>query len=184
MPANAQLSSAQRRLGTDAELRGWLDDDGVRAQYTAGLREDQVALLSPDTWTLDRMLLARPGNREVQLDLFADYRTNVELYPQFQAFFRGRRPPALIVWGRRDVFFTPAGATAYKRDLPDAELHLLDAGHFALETHGPEIASLCEQGVDALRSHAWFRRDSAGRGRAERRRRPAAARQRLERAHG
>jgi pimeloyl-ACP methyl ester carboxylesterase len=124
------------------KLRGWLDDDGVRAQYTAGLREDQVALLSPDTWTLDRMLLARPGNREVQLDLLADYRTNVELYPQFQAFFRERRPPTLIVWGRQDVFFTPAGATAYRRDLPDAELHLLDAGHFALETHGPEIASL------------------------------------------
>jgi pimeloyl-ACP methyl ester carboxylesterase len=123
-------------------LRGWLGDEGIRAQYTAGLREDQIALLSPDTWMLDRLLLARPGNQDLQLELFADYRTNVALYPTFQAFFRERRPPTLIVWGQRDPFFTLAGAQAYKRDLPDAELHLLDAGHFALETHGSEIASL------------------------------------------
>ena len=124
------------------KLRSWLGDEGIRAQYTAGLREDQIALLSPDTWMLDRALLARPGNQDLQLDLFADYRTNVALYPAFQAFFRERRPPTLIVWGQRDPFFTLAGAQAYKRDLPDAELHLLDAGHFALETHGSEIASL------------------------------------------
>lgn len=124
------------------KLRGWLDDEGIRAQYTAGMSEAQIERLAPDTWMLDRALLARPGNVDLQLDLFGDYRTNVALYPKFQAFFRERRPPTLIVWGRNDPFFTPAGAQAYRRDLPDAELHLLDTSHFALETHGAEIVAL------------------------------------------
>ena len=137
-------STHRERLGE------WLSDEGIRAQYTAGLREDQLELLEPDTWTLDRALLARAGNRNLQLDLFADYQTNVALYPRFQAFFREHRPPTLIVWGQRDPFFTLAGARAYLRDLPDAELHLLDAGHFALETHGAEIATVIR---DFLRRH-------------------------------
>jgi pimeloyl-ACP methyl ester carboxylesterase len=123
------------------KMRAFLTLDGTRTQYTAGLADAQVALVSPDTWMLDWSLLARPGNIDLQLDLFGDYQTNVALYPNFQAFFREHRPPALIVWGKADPFFTVAGAQAYRRDLPNAELHLLDAGHFALETHGPEIVA-------------------------------------------
>ena len=84
----------------------------------------------------------RPGAVEIQLDLVLDYRTNVALYPRFQAYFREHRPPLLAVWGRNDPFFIPPGAEAYRRDLPDAEIHFLDTGHFALETHHGEIASL------------------------------------------
>ncbi|HYD37903.1 MAG TPA: alpha/beta hydrolase [Allosphingosinicella sp.] len=122
-------------------LRGWLGEMGTRLQYSAGLPEDQLERLAPDNWTLDWVKLSRPGNAEVQLDLFGDYRTNVELYPEFQRLFRDRRPPALILWGRRDPFFTVEGARAYLRDLPDAELQLLDGGHFLLETHGPQATA-------------------------------------------
>lgn len=98
-------------------------------------------LLSPDGYELDIAYMARPGAEDIQLDLIRDYRTNVALYPEFQAYFRKHRPPLLAVWGRHDPAFIPAGAEAYKRDLPDAEVHLLDAGHFALETHATEIAA-------------------------------------------
>jgi pimeloyl-ACP methyl ester carboxylesterase len=124
------------------KLRGWLTPDGTRFQYAAGLPDTLAERLSPDTWTLDWSLLSRPGNIDLQLDLFGDYQSNVTLYPRFHAFFRTHRPPTLIVWGRYDPFFTEAGAKAYLRDIPNAELHLLDAGHFALETHGAEVASL------------------------------------------
>jgi pimeloyl-ACP methyl ester carboxylesterase len=123
-------------------LRGWLDLDGARLQYTAGLRGEQIELIAPDTWTLDWTLLNREGGVDLQLDLFGDYRTNLDLYPAFHDFFRRRQPPTLIVWGRNDPFFTVAGAEAYLRDLPHAELHLFDASHFALETHGDAIAQL------------------------------------------
>jgi pimeloyl-ACP methyl ester carboxylesterase len=126
-------------------LRGWLSAEGIRQQYTAGLAAEQAARISPDTWTLDWALLNRPGNIDVQLDLFGDYRSNVALYPQFQRFLSERQPPTLIVWGRHDPFFTRAGAEAYRRDVPDAELHLLDAGHFALETHAAEITRLMRE---------------------------------------
>jgi pimeloyl-ACP methyl ester carboxylesterase len=129
-------------LANREKLRGWLNLDGTRLQYAAGLPASLLELLSPDTWSLDWTLLNRPGNIDVQLDLFGAYQSNVELYPKFQAFFRERRPPTLVVWGKRDPFFTVAGAQVYKRDLPDAKIHLLDAGHFALEIHGPEIAAL------------------------------------------
>ncbi|HEY7639868.1 MAG TPA: alpha/beta hydrolase [Steroidobacteraceae bacterium] len=122
-------------------LRGWLTADGIRQQYVAGVPASLLERFSPDTWTLDWSLLQRPGNIDVQLDLFGDYQHNVALYPQFQQMFRERQFPTLIVWGRHDVFFTLAGAQAYQRDLPQAELHLLDAGHFALETHATEIAT-------------------------------------------
>jgi pimeloyl-ACP methyl ester carboxylesterase len=123
------------------KLRGWLNADGVRFQYVAGVPNELLPRFSPDTWTLDWSLLSRPGNIDVQLDLFGDYRTNVELYGRFQAMLRQRRPPTLVVWGEHDPFFTKAGALAYKRDVPDAEVHLLPTGHFALETHGEEIAA-------------------------------------------
>ena len=97
---------------------------------------------SPDTWTLDWARLQRPSNIELQLDLFGDYRHNVDLYPEFQATFREHRFPMLIAWGRYDPFFALDGARTYLRDLLGAELHLLDTGHFALETHSSEIAAL------------------------------------------
>jgi len=98
--------------------------------------------VSPDTWTLDSALLARPGNDEIQLDLFGDYQSNIALYAKFQDYLRTRRPPLLAVWGKNDPFFLPPGAQAFERDQPDAEIHLLDAGHFALESQGPQIAGI------------------------------------------
>jgi pimeloyl-ACP methyl ester carboxylesterase len=121
-----------------AALRAFLKPESVQWQYTHG--EHNPERLSPDAWTLDSALLARPDNDEIQLDLFGDYQSNVALYPKFQEYFRTQRPPLLAVWGKNDPFFLPAGAEAFKRDNPDAEVHLLDAGHFALESHGPEIA--------------------------------------------
>lgn len=105
-------------------------------QYRTGTKPDQ---LSPDGYLLDIALMSRPGAEEIQLDLILDYRSNLERYPDFQAYFREHQPPLLAVWGRHDPAFIPPGAEAYKRDLPNAEVHLLDAGHFALETHAQEI---------------------------------------------
>lgn len=127
------------------QLRGWLTAEGIRQQYLAGVPASDLPRFSPDTWTLDWARLARPGNIDVQIGLFGDYRANVALYPQFQEFLRTRRPPTLVVWGRYDPFFTAAGARAYLRDVPDAELHLLDAGHFALESRGAQIAALMRE---------------------------------------
>jgi pimeloyl-ACP methyl ester carboxylesterase len=106
------------------------------------LRGNDAALVAPDGWELDLAYLRRPGADEIQLDLMLDYRTNVELYPAFQAYFREWQPPLLAAWGRNDRSFIPPGARAFQRDLPDAEVHLLDAGHFALETRADEIAVL------------------------------------------
>lgn len=117
-----------------------LSPDTIRKwQYGTGADPE---LLSPDGYELDIAYMARPGAEDIQLDLIRDYRTNVALYPEFQAYFRAHRPPLLAAWGRHDPAFIPAGAKAYKRDLPEAEVHLLDAGHFALETHAGEIATL------------------------------------------
>jgi pimeloyl-ACP methyl ester carboxylesterase len=122
------------------EALRWLTSlKATRWQYTNGVSDP--SLVSPDTWTMDQALLDRPGNQEIQLDLFRDYRTNVPLYPEWQAYFRTHRPPTLVTWGRHDEIFLAAGAEPYRRDNPDAEVHLLDTGHFALETHGDEIAA-------------------------------------------
>ena len=123
-----------------AALRAFLKPESTHWQYTHGVAHPER--LSPDAWTLDSALLAQPGNDEIQLDLFGDYQSNVALYPKFQAYIRNHRPALLAVWGKNDPFFLPAGAEAFKRDNPDAEIHLLDAGHFALESQGPEIASI------------------------------------------
>jgi pimeloyl-ACP methyl ester carboxylesterase len=123
-----------------ATLRAFLKPETTQWQYTHGVPNPER--LSPDAWTLDSALLARPGNDEIQLDLFGDYQSNIALYPKFQEFIRSRRTPLLAVWGKNDPFFLPAGAEAFKRDNPDAEIHLLDAGHFALESQGPEIAAI------------------------------------------
>jgi pimeloyl-ACP methyl ester carboxylesterase len=107
-------------------------------QYTHGVPDP--SLVSPDGYTLDNHYLTRPGADEIQLDLFLDYASNVALYPAFQEYFRTRRPPLLAIWGRNDPFFLPAGAEAFKRDIPDADVRFLDTGHFAVETHADEIA--------------------------------------------
>ncbi|MGI3901902.1 MAG: alpha/beta fold hydrolase [Janthinobacterium lividum] len=117
--------------------RASLSDEAIRFQYEHGAPSGRV---SPDGSMLDMFYMHRPEAEEIQLDLILSYRTNVALYPDFQSYFRRHRPPVLAVWGKNDPFFLPPGAEAYRRDVPDAEIHLLDAGHFALETHHREIA--------------------------------------------
>lgn len=106
--------------------------------------------MSPDGYELDIAYMARPGAEEIQLDLILDYRSNVALYPAFQSYFREYLPPLLAVWGRHDPAFLPAGAGAYKQDLPNAQVHLLDAGHFALETHAREVAILIRDFLEPI----------------------------------
>jgi pimeloyl-ACP methyl ester carboxylesterase len=109
---------------------------------------DDETSVAPESYTLDSALLARPGNDEIQLDLFLDYASNVSLYPNFQEYFRAKKPPLLAVWGKNDPFFLPHGADAFKRDNPKAEVHFYDTGHFALETHGEQIASAIRDFLD------------------------------------
>jgi pimeloyl-ACP methyl ester carboxylesterase len=119
-------------------IRVMIAPDTTVWQYTHGVTD--TTLVSPDGYGLDNYYLSRPGADEIQLDLFLDYASNVALYPAFQEYFRVSRPPLLAVWGKNDPFFLPAGAEAFKRDLPGAEVRFLDTGHFALETHAGEIA--------------------------------------------
>jgi pimeloyl-ACP methyl ester carboxylesterase len=121
-------------------LRQFLQPASTKWQYTNGVPDP--SFLSPDAWTMDQAGIDRSGNAEIQLDLFYDYRRNVDLYPKVHEYFRKYQPPALVVWGKNDVIFPVEGAIPYKRDLPKAELHLLDTGHFALETHAATIAAL------------------------------------------
>jgi pimeloyl-ACP methyl ester carboxylesterase len=122
-----------------ATLRAFLAPETTKFQYTHGVSDP--SLIAPETYTLDSALLARPGNDEIQLDLFQDYASNVSRYPEFQQYFRKYQPPLLAVWGNQDPFFLPEGAKAFKRDIPNAEIHFYDTGHFALETHYREIAA-------------------------------------------
>jgi pimeloyl-ACP methyl ester carboxylesterase len=119
-------------------LRGFLAPQATRWQYTHGVTDE--TRVSPDGRSLDDFYLARPGADEVQLDLFSDYKSNIALYPTFQAYFRTHKPPFLAVWGKNDPFFLPPGAEAFKRDIPGAVVRFFDTGHFALETHAAEIA--------------------------------------------
>jgi pimeloyl-ACP methyl ester carboxylesterase len=119
-------------------LRSFLAPETTVWQYTHGVRDPSA--VSPDGYSLDNYYLARPGADELQLDLFGDYKSNVALYPTFQAYFRTHKPRFLAVWGKNDPFFLPAGAEAFKRDLPEAVVRFFDTGHFALETHAGEIA--------------------------------------------
>ncbi|CAB3747657.1 alpha/beta fold hydrolase [Paraburkholderia solisilvae] len=130
----AQPNEANRAVVRDAVLTL----EGTRWQYVHGVNDaDAVA---PETYTLDTLLFERGNNKEIQLDLFLDYASNLKLYPTFQAFFRDRKPPTLAIWGKHDPFFIPPGAQAYRRDNPNATVEMLDTGHFALETHVDEIA--------------------------------------------
>jgi len=129
-----------------AAIRDLLTPDSVKWQYEHGVPD--TSLVAPESYTLDSALLARPGNDEIQLDLFLDYASNVALYPKFQNYFRTSKPPLLAVWGKHDPFFVPPGAEAFKRDNPNAEVHFLDTGHFALETHAIEIGRTIREFLD------------------------------------
>lgn len=136
------FAHAKDRATHEAEVRALLSPASTRWQYTHGVPADRLDRLTPDTWNLDQSLLDRPGNDAVQLQLFWDYQFNLDVYPDFQAYLRSYRPPTLVAWGEHDEIFGADGARAFLRDVPDAELHLLDAGHFALESHGEEISAL------------------------------------------
>ena len=120
-------------------VRMMLKPETTVSQYMTGVSDE--ALVSPDGYTLDNHYLARPGADEIQLDLILNYASNVDMYPRFQEYFRTHQPPLLAIWGRNDPFFLPAGAEAFQRDIPSADVRFLDTGHFALETHADEIAS-------------------------------------------
>ena len=126
-------------LANRKALRAFLKPETTAWQYTHGVPD--VTRVSLDGYSLDNFYLSRPGADEIQLDLFGDYRSNVELYPIFQAYFRTHKPPLLAVWGKNDPFFLPEGAEAFRRDIPDAVVRFFDTGHFALETHAAEIAT-------------------------------------------
>lgn len=130
-----------------AKLRPILELNATKWQYTEGFR-DPASHVSPDTWMLDQAYMDRPGNKDIQIELFYSYGTNPPLYAAWQAYFRQHQPPMLIVWGKNDKIFPAEGATPYLRDLPQAELHLLDTGHFALEEDGEEIGQLMHQFLD------------------------------------
>jgi len=123
-----------------AALRDFPTPASIKWQYLEGVSD--ASIMSPDGYTLEGIRVARPGNADIQLDLILDYASNVRMYPQFQAYFRKEQPPLLAVWGKNDPYFLPAGAEAWKRDLPKAEVHFYDTGHFALETHAGEIAQV------------------------------------------
>jgi pimeloyl-ACP methyl ester carboxylesterase len=121
--------------------------EGTRWQYTHGVAIPES--VAPESYTLDTALMERPGNKEIQLDLFLDYASNVKLYPKFQDYFRKSKPPLLAIWGKNDPFFVPAGAEAFRKDLPNARVQFLDTGHFATETHVREIASAMREFLEA-----------------------------------
>lgn len=131
------------------KLRAFLSPETTIWQYTHGVPDP--TLVSPDGYSLDNYYLARPGMDEIQLDLFGDYKSNVALYPKFQTYFRKSKPPLLATWGKNDPFFLPAGAEAFKRDIPGAEVRFLDTGHFALETHCDEIAKLIREFLSRIK---------------------------------
>jgi len=131
----AEPTTKNREVVRDALLTF----EGTRWQYTHGVADPEM--IAPESYTLDAALLERPGNKDIQLDLFLDYASNLELYPAFQQYFRDAKPPLLAIWGKHDPFFIPPGADAYRRDNPNAVVEFLDTGHFALETHFEKIAS-------------------------------------------
>jgi pimeloyl-ACP methyl ester carboxylesterase len=131
----AEPTTKNREVVRDALLTF----EGTRWQYTHGVANPEM--IAPESYTLDAALLERPGNKDIQLDLFLDYASNLTLYPVFQKYFSDAKPPLLAIWGKHDPFFIPAGAEAYRRDNPNAVVEFLDTGHFALETHFEKIAS-------------------------------------------
>lgn len=131
-------------------LRSFLSEEAIKWQYTHGVPEALVDRVAPETWALDHSQVSRPGNADIQLDLFLDYANNVKKYPEFQAYFRKYQPPLLAAWGKNDPFFLPPGAEAFKRDIPKAEVRFYDTGHFALESNGPEIGAEIHRFLDRV----------------------------------
>src|ERR1700683_172164 len=121
--------------------------EGTRWQYTHGVSDPES--VPPESYTLDTALFERAGNKEIQLDLFLGYASNVKLYPEFQEYFRKSKPPLLAIWGKNDPFFIPPGAEAFRKDIPNAKVQFLDTGHFAIETHGAEIAAAMKEFLSA-----------------------------------
>lgn len=138
--ANVKNAYQQPEMGNEEALRFLLTLGATKWQYTNGVPD--VTTVSPDTWGHVQPLLDREGNQEIQLQMFYSYGSNPPLYPAWQDYLREHQPPTLLVWGTKDEIFPPAGAEPYKRDLENLEYHLIDTGHFALETHGQEIADL------------------------------------------
>src|SRR5262249_28248952 len=136
----------QDRAANEAAIRGFLQLEATRSQYLDGVPD--ASTVNPDLWELDQRYLELPGRDQVMLDLLYDYQRNVELYPRWHEYLRAYQPPALLPWGQNDQFFPPEGARAYLHDLPEAELHLLDTGHFATATHSAEIAELVAAFLD------------------------------------
>jgi pimeloyl-ACP methyl ester carboxylesterase len=134
------------RAANEAAVRGFLQLEATRSQYIDGVADPGT--VNPDLWELDQRYLDLPGRDRVMLDLLHDYVSNVDLYPRWQEYLRASAPPTLLAWARNDAFFPPAGARAYLDDLPDAELHLLDTGHFATATHSVELAGLIASFID------------------------------------
>ena len=141
----------QDRAANEAGIRGLLQLDATRSQYLDGVAD--ATTVNPDLWELDQRYLELPGRDRVMLDLLYDYQNNLKLYPRWHEYLRANRPPALLPWGQNDQFFPPQGARAYLRDLPEAELHLLDTGHFATATHDDEIAELIADFLDNHVAH-------------------------------
>jgi pimeloyl-ACP methyl ester carboxylesterase len=135
--------SAPSEENRDVIRQNILNFEGTRWQYTHGVVNPES--IAPESYTLDAALLERPGNKEIQLDLFLDYASNVSLYPKFQDYLRKSKPPLLAIWGKNDPFFIPAGAEAFRKDLPNAQVRFLDTGHFAIETHVVEIAAAMKE---------------------------------------
>ena len=141
--------SAPTEENRDVIRQNILTLEGTRWQYTHGVANPES--VAPESYTLDAALLERPGNKEIQLDLFLDYASNVKLYPKFQDYFRKSKPPLLAIWGKNDPFFIPAGAEAFRKDLPNAQVQFLDTGHFAIETHVVEIAAAMKEFLEIER---------------------------------
>ncbi len=137
----------ERSGANAAALTQFLELDATKWQYTHGVRRSEA--ISPDSWLIDQYLLDRPGNKDIQLQLFYDYRSNLPHYPEWQAYLRRHQPPTLIVWGKNDQIFPADGAHPYKRDLKDLDFHLLDTGHFALEEDHDVIAALMRRFLEA-----------------------------------
>jgi pimeloyl-ACP methyl ester carboxylesterase len=124
------------------KVAAFLSEEGTKTQYTAGLPEQLLTHVSPESWILDWERMSRPGNIDMQFALNCTYKSNIEMFPAFQDYFRKHRPPALIIWGKHDAFFDVAEAPCYKRDLPKAHIHILDGGHQALETNFNEVLDI------------------------------------------
>ena len=134
------FAHAKDRAANEPAVREYLTAEKTHWQYTHGVPEDRLDLIAPEAWQLDQAGLDRKGNDEVQLQMFWDYQFNLDGYPVFQEYFRTHQPPLLVTWGKNDEIFGAPGAEAFRRDFPNGEFHILDAGHFALETHGEEIS--------------------------------------------